>query len=358
MTDGVQQTDVVIVGAGPAGLAAACACQELGLGYVLLDRQGLAQSFHEYPHTLRFFSPPDEMEIGGVPLPVAGGEKPTRAQFLAYLRAVVRSRGVALSTWESVRSFQREEDGSLVLETRLEPDAGPGRRVRARALVLATGVWDTPIRLGVPGDTRPNVFSEFLGPTPFCGHNVLVVGGGNSAVGAALTLMEARARATLSMRRPPKDYRSGLRPFVRRDLGFAVDEGKLDLRAETVVTGVGPRSATLQPVRYTGTEDLSEGTMADYETVGAPYDVSCRFVFALLGHRPDATFLRDVMELRLAPDGRPEVDTQTWETPIPNVFLAGSLADRSLDIVLRIREQPAAVIHTIAERLGARGDQV
>ena len=356
MADGLQQTDVAIIGAGPAGLAAACACQELGLRYVLLDRRGLAQSFHEYPHALRFFSPPDEMEIGGVPLPVAGGEKPTRDQFLAYLRAVVRGRGIALSTWESVQSFRREEDGSLMLDTRLEPAAGPGRRLRARAVVLATGVWDTPIRLGVPGDAGPNVFSEFLEPTPFCGHDVLVVGGGNSAVGAALKLMEARARVTLSMRRPPKDYRSGLRPFVRRDLGFAVDEGKVDLRAETVVTAVGPRSATLQPVRYTGTEDLTEGTTADYEPAGDPYDVRCRFVFALLGHRPDTAFLRDVVGLHLAPDGRPEVDRQTWETPIANVFLAGSLADRSIDIVLRIREQPAAVVRTIAERFGGRSD--
>lgn len=358
MTDGEQRTDVAIIGAGPAGLAAACACQDRGLSYVLLDRRGLAQSFHEYPHTLRFFSPPDEMEIGGVPLAVAGGEKPTRDHFLAYLRAVVRTRGICLSTWESVTSFRREADDSFRLETRLEPDAGPGRRLRARAVVVATGVWDRPHRLGAPGDGGPNVFPEFLEPTPFCGHDVLVVGGGNSAVGAALTLMEARARVTLSMRRPPKDYRSGLRPFVRRDLGFAVDEGKIDLRAETVVTRIGPRSATLQPVRYTGTEDLSEGTMKDYEATGDPCDVHCRFVFALLGHRPDAVFLRDVIGLPLAPDGRPEVDKGTWETPIPNVFLAGSLADRSIDIVLRIREQPVAVVRMIAERLGGCGDWV
>jgi thioredoxin reductase len=180
---------------------------------------------------------------------------------------------------------------------------------------------------------------------------VLVVGGGNSAVGAALSLIEARAQVTLSMRRPPKDYRSGLRPFVKRDLDFAVDEGKIDLRAETVVAAVTPLCASLQPVRYTGAEDLSEGTMADYESAGEPFAVPCRFVFALLGHRPDRDFLGGVLGLPLRPDGRPEADRATWETAIPNVFLVGSLADRKIDIVLRAREQAAEVVSTLATRL-------
>jgi thioredoxin reductase (NADPH) len=324
-----------------------------GLSYVLLDRRGLGHSFHEYPHALRFFSPPDEMEVGGVPLAVSGGEKPTREHYLAYLRAVVRARDIELSTWESVQSFEQEPDGAFTLRTRLEPDAGEGRVIRAQAVILATGVWEQPVRLGVPGDDGPNVYSEFLEPTPFCGHDVLVVGGGNSGAGAALSLMEARANVTLSMRRPPKSYRSGLRPFVKRDLDFAVDEGRIDLRPETVVREIRPTCALLQPVRYTGTEDLWEGTMAEYEPAGEPVEVPCRFVFALLGHRPDSAFFRDVLGLPLRPDGRPKVDIQTWETPAPGVFLAGSLADRRIDIVLKAREQVAHVVDTISGRLTA-----
>jgi len=343
--------DVAILGAGPAGLCAARACQDRGLSYVLLDRRGLAQSFFEYPHALRFFSPPDEMEIGGVPLPVAGGEKPTREHYLAYLRAVVRACGIELATWESVRSFTREADGTFALRTRLGPHDGAGRAIQARAVVLATGVWSEPIELGVPGSDGPNVFSEFYEPTGFTGHRVLVIGGGNSAVGAALSLMEARASVTLSMRRTPKDYRSGLRPFVKRDLDFAVDEGKIDLRTETVVTKITPLSATLQPVQYTGSDDLSEGAMEDYAEAGEPFTVACRFVFALLGHRADTAFLAHTMRLPLRPDGRPQVNLATWETPVRNLFLAGSLADPSIDIVLRIREQAGEVVQTIATRL-------
>ena len=344
--------DVAILGAGPAGLSAACSCIEHGLSYVVLDRRGLAQSFAEYPHTLRFFSPPDEMEFGGVPLAVAGGEKPTRDEYLAYMRGVVRARGLQLATWESVQECVRGADDTFTLRTRLEPDVGDGRTIRARSMILATGVWHEPVTLGVPGSDGPNVLSEFHEPTAFCGHDVLVIGGGNSAVGAALTLMEARANVTISMRRPPKDYRSGLRPFVKRDLDFAVNEGKVDLQAETIVTEITARSATLQPVRYTGAEDLFEGTMGDYETTGDAFTVPCRFAFALLGHRADARFLTDVIGLALRPDGRPEVNVETWETPMRNVFLAGSLADRSIDIVIKTRTQAADVVATLAERLG------
>lgn len=346
MADGMQ-VDVAILGAGPAGLTAACACQDHGLSFALLDCAGLGQSFVEYPQTLRFFSPPDEMEIGGVPLPAPGGEKPTREQYLAYLRAVVRARNIPLFTWESVAECHRHGE-RWQLRTRLEPAAGEGRLVDARAVVLATGVWHEPIRLGIPGADRPNVFSEFHEPTAFMGHDVLVVGNGNSSVGAALSLMEARARVTLSTRRPPHDYRCGLRPFVKRDLDFAVQEGKVLLRDSTFVTEIGPTWATLRPVRYRGAEEFLEGSSRDYEPAGESYRIPCRFVFALLGHRADTRFLSEVLRLPLRPDGRPEADPGSWETALPRVYLAGSLADPAIDIVLRLREQTTALIAAIA----------
>jgi thioredoxin reductase (NADPH) len=348
------EVDVAIVGAGPAGLAAAAACIDHGLSYALLDRRGLGQSFVEYPHALRFFSPPEEMEIGGVPLPVAGGHKPTRETYLAYLRSVVRARGITLSPWRSIGRVDRIDGGGYRLATRLEPDAGPGGAVTARAVVLAVGVWREPIVLPVEGGRGPNVFSEFTDPTPFTGCEVTVVGGGNSALGAALSLAEARARVTLVMRRPPKAYRSGVRPHVRRDLGFAVNEGRVRLLCRHNVTRIGPRSVTAQPVRYTGRWDLWEGTAADYAPDGEPLEVPGRFVFALLGHRSDAAFLRDVMGLDLRGDGRPVCDETTWETPRENIFLAGSLCSVRLDIVLKIREQAAGVVAAIARRLRDR----
>ena len=167
----------------------------------------------------------------------------------------------------------------------------------------------------------------------------------------ALSARKTGASVALSMRRPPKDYRSGVRPFVRRDLGFAVEEGRVALYAETRVVAVHAESATLQPVRYLGDEDLSEGTDADYEPAAPPFSVPCRFVFSLIGHRTDRSFLTDVLGLPLRPDGRPRCDPDSWETEQTGIHLAGSVADPSLDIVLKLREQATQVVATIDESL-------
>ncbi|MFW6303457.1 MAG: NAD(P)-binding domain-containing protein [Candidatus Sumerlaeota bacterium] len=346
--------DVAILGAGPAGLVAACECARQGLSCLVVDRGGLAQSFTEYPRALRFFSPAIEMEIDGVPLSVAGGEKPDLQTYLSYLRGVARARSIPLATWEEVTAFEKRPDGLFRLDTRKRPNAEPGRTVHARFVILAIGIWSEPAQLPCAGFESPHVLSEFDEPTAFYGHPVLVVGGGNSAVGAALSLMEAGASVSLSMRRPPKDYRSGLRPFVRRDLGFAVDEQKIRLLDETIVTEIASESAVLQPVRYTGDEDLSEGKATEYEAVGASFRIPCRFVFSLIGHRPDTRFLEKTLGLTLQADGRPVCNLQSWETQCPAMYAAGSLADQSIDIVLRLRDQAKSVVRTIAEKSNKR----
>ncbi len=343
------EVEVAIVGAGPAGLAAACECAERGLSSIVVDRGGLAQSFVEYPHNLLFFSPPHEMEIADLPLPVAGGLKPTRETYLAYLRGLARAKRLNLLTWHAIEHFELAA-GRYRLTTRLMPGGAPGPVIVASTVVIATGMWHLPCRLGVPGEELPQVLHEFFEPTPYYGQPVLVVGGGNSAVGGALSLAEAGAKVGLSMRRPPKNYRSGLRPFVKRDLAFAVEERRIDLLDNTVVQEIRPASVVLQPVRYVGSEDLSEGRTADYEPAGACFERPARFVFSLIGHRPDVDFLGRTCGLELLADGRPQVDRSTWETSRPQVFVAGSLAAPEIDIVLKLREQSRQVVAEIAGR--------
>jgi thioredoxin reductase (NADPH) len=346
-----QSVDVAIIGAGPAGLSAACACQGHGLSYLILDQAGLAHSISDYPDALMFFSPPEDMEIGGVPLPTAGGLKPTREVYLAYLRGVARARGLQLATWEAIAKAEALPEAGWRLTTTIRPQGLPGRELTARVVVLAIGTWGVPFTLGVPGCDQPHVFTEFHDPTAFHGLPVLVVGGGNSAVGAALSLAEARADVSLSMRRPPVNYRSGLRPFVKRDLEFAVEEGRVALFANTVVQEIRPECALLQPVRYTGTEELSEGTLLDYESAGDPFELAVRFVFSLIGHMPDPDLLEGVFALPLRLDGRPECDPETFETCRPGLFLAGSLAAPRIDVIAGLRHQAAEVVATIADRL-------
>jgi thioredoxin reductase (NADPH) len=335
--------DILIVGAGPAGLHAACTAQDFGLMHRIIDRRGLAHSFVDYPQTMRFFSPPDEMEVGGVPFPMRGGEKPAREDILPYFRAVAAYRRLNLSLWERITDIRRD-GGLFVVQTLLEPNADQARIYRGRFLVLASGVWDVPVRLACPGADLPHVLARFYEPTEFFGMDVLVVGGGNSAVNAALMLSEAHAIVTLAMRRPPVAYQSHLRPFVVRDLEFAVRDGKVALHAGTIVSRIEPQTAWLQPVDYDRDHPLGGRPTGDATPVPA------RFIFALLGQRADREILERV-GLCLEPDGRPRRDPETFETNIPGLYVAGSLAGEKIDIILTGREQTAGVVRRIAERL-------
>ncbi len=343
MEDRQDAVDVLIVGAGPAGLHAACTAQDLGLTYRVIDRRGLAHSFVEYPQALRFFSPPDEMAIGGVPFPMRGGEKPAREDILPYFRAVAAYRKLNLSLWERITDIRRDGE-QFVLQTVQEPNDDVPHAYRGRFLILASGVWDVPVCLTCPGAILPHVASRFHEPTEYFGMDVLVVGGGNSAVNAALMLSEAHARVTLAMRRPPVAYQSHLRPFVVRDLEFAVEEKKVTLHTGVIVARIEPQTAWLQSADYDPLHPLGGNPTGD------PFPIPARFVFALLGQRSDTT-LFERLGLCLEPDSRPARDPETFETNVPGVYVAGSLAGSKIDIILTGREQAAGVVRRIAERL-------
>src|SRR5579862_2379559 len=159
-----ERVDLLIVGAGPAGLHAACIAQDLGLSHRIVDRFGLAHSFVQYPQTLRFFSPPDEMEVGNVPLPMRGGDKPTREDILPYFRAVAHSRRLNLALWEQIASIERTAQGFAVHTIR-EPNQDVRNTHFGRTLLLASGVWDEPNRLACPGNALPHVHYRFHEPT-------------------------------------------------------------------------------------------------------------------------------------------------------------------------------------------------
>lgn len=336
-------TDVLIIGAGPAGLQAACTAQEIGLSHRIVDRRGLAHSFVEYPQTLRFFSPPDEMTVGGVPLPMRGGEKPTREDILPYFRAVAAYKNLNMSLWESITQVRREGE-VFVIQTLREPNQDRTQTYWARTILLTSGVWDVPNRLHCEGADLPHVYPRFYEPTEYFGQDVLVVGGGNSAVHAALMLAEAHAHVTYAMRRAPTAYQSHLRPFVVRDLQFAVEEKRLTLHTDVIVTRIEPERAWLQPFTYDA-EHPHQGAPS-----GEPFAVPARFVFALIGQHADTEFF-DRLGLCVEPDGRPARDPETYETTVPGIYVAGSLAGNKIDIILTAREQTADVVRRIANRL-------
>lgn len=336
---------MLIVGAGPAGLHAACVGQDLGLTHRIVDRRGLAHSFVGYPETLRFFSPPDEMSVGGVPFPTRGGEKPAREDILPYFRAVAAYRNLNLSLWELVIDAQRESE-LFVLTTRREPNGDAVQQYAGRFLLLASGVWDVSRRLECPGASLPHVHHRFHEPTEYFGMPVLVVGGGNSAVYAALSLAEAHASVTFAMRRQPTPYQSHLRPFVVRDLEFAVNEKRVQLHAGVAVAAVEAETAWLQPIEYDA-ENPDGGRVC-----GERYSVPARFVFALLGQQADTTLFQR-LGMCVERDGRPARNPETYETHVPNAFVCGSLSGADVDVIVAARPQVERVVAEVARRVDA-----
>ena len=333
--------DLLIIGAGPAGLAAACAAQDAGLSHVVVERRGPVQSLVDHPQQIRYFSPADELAIGGIPFFTAGGHKPTREDALAYYRAVAATRKLNLATWEEVVAVRREDEHFIVGSERRLAGEGESVERRARFLVVCAGTFPNPRRLDLPGADLPKVLSYLADPTPFFGRDVLVVGGGNSAATAAMTLAEAGARVTLAMRRAPAEFQSHLRPFIVRDLTIMAEERRLTLLPDARVRRIEGRSVHLVcGVPY----EAATPEIGGDERV-LPND----FVFALLGHTADPV-LFGRLGVPLTPDGLPVYDETTAETPVPGIYIAGSLS--RANIILESRRRAVEIVARIAALRG------
>ena len=336
--------DLLIIGAGPAGLAASCAAQEVGLSHVVVERNGPVQSLVEHPQQIQYFSPSDELAIGGVPFFIAGGHKPTREDALAYYRAVAASRNLPLATWEEVVDIKRvgpaPPEGNFVVRS-VRRRAGEGEVIerRARFLLVCTGTFSNPRPLDVPGGDLAKVLTRLEDPTPFFGRDVLVVGGGNSSATGAMTLAEAGARVTVAMRRAPTDFQSHLRPFIVRDLKIMADEKRLTLVTDVRVACIAPHSVELAHIAY---GEAAPGAEAGRSTL--PND----FVFALIGHTADRTLFAH-LGVPLAPDGLPVYDEKTSEADVPGLYIAGSLS--RANIILESRRRVVEIVAHIADRM-------
>lgn len=337
--------DLLIVGAGPAGLAAGCAAQDAGLSYEIVERSGIVESLVRHPQQIRYFSPSDELAIGGVPFPVAGGHKPTREDALAYYRAVAATRNLRISTWEEVVSVerlhaQRPGDARFAVTSvaRVARDGETTVR-QARYLLVCTGTFQCPRPLGVPGDDLPKVLYRLEDPTPFFGRHVLVVGGGNSAATAGMTLSEAGAKVTVAMRRPPVDFQSHLRPFIVRDLKIMAEERRLTLLSNVAVVAVLTDRVVLSGLEY---DELGP------RLVGEPWELQNDFVFAHVGHQADPALFAH-LDILLSPIGLPMCDEATGETPTPGIFIAGAL--KKANIILESRRSAVEIVQRIRAEL-------
>src|SRR5436305_5068583 len=235
----MSEVDVLIVGGGPCGLAASIAAQRAGLRTVVLEAEVVVSTIAHYPTYVRFFSTAEKLGIGDLPFVIAT-EKPTRRDALAYYRAAVAHFGIPVRQYERVTSIERGHD-ELVVHSRTR--GGTLRRTNAGAVVVATGYFGSPNRLGVPGENLPHVTHVYREGHEAFQQHVVVVGGGNSAAEAALDLWRSGARVTLVHFGPTFDKK--IKPWVLPDFTNRVKEGQISARWNSRVSAIVPPEVLL-----------------------------------------------------------------------------------------------------------------
>jgi thioredoxin reductase (NADPH) len=326
-----ERIDLIIIGAGPAGLAAGFAALKNGLSHVILERGMIAQTVYNYPIGKPLFSTPNEVELIPGTLHPKFGVKPTREEVLEYYaKFALREHPLNIRTYEEVLAIRSEPDGVAVVSEKAT--------YHARYALAATGGFGVPRKLNVPGETGERVSYRFQDAFPYAGKEILVTGGGNSAAETSLFLCEGAARVTWALRRPSLDPRPedsdrvGIKPWVREPVYERVAAGDL-----TIVYSAECLEIT------------SDAALLKVEGRAAPLRVPCAHIFAMLGADPDVTLLAQA-GAEIAADGRPVYDAETNETTVPGLFVVGHLT-RELHMK-NATVAPWRIVNGIAARLG------
>ena len=290
--------DIVIIGGGPVGLACAIAARRASIPYLVIEKGCLVNSIFNFPADMTFFTTPELMEIGNHPL-ICTHDKPTRAEALAYYRAISRVEELRINLFEKVTGVEGEKDSFEILtEGRDGAGSYPCRRI-----ILATGYYDNPNRMDIPGEDLPHVSHYYAEAHPFMGQRVLVVGGKNSACEAALDLFRQGAEVTLVHR--GEELGDGIKYWVRPDMENRIEAGEVRALFNTRVTAIEGNSVT-----------LSSGAVEEYDQV-----------FLLTGYHPDGGLL-ETCGLKPDPETlKPVLDPETLESSdVPGLYLAGSVS--------------------------------
>lgn len=331
MTHDGRQLDLLIIGAGPAGLSAADAAARAGLDYLVLERGLIADTVYHYPVGLTVFSTPEELELREGSLRPCR-EKPTREELLSHYVSFALAENLRVNTEEEVLGIERSEGGGFAVRT---ARAAYG----ARRLLVATGATARPRRLGVPGEDLPKVSHRFVEPYPYVRKDALVVGGGNSAAEAALFLAEGGARTTYAIwpadweNRDPK--KGAIKHWVRAPLERQIELGRLTLLPFKEVEQIAEREVRIK--------------RADDQTITLPNDA----VFVLIGADADFALLKSV-GVRTEQAGLCEVpayDPDTFETNVPGLHVAGHFTHaRHIKAAIEV---PRRIVPLIAQSLRA-----
>jgi thioredoxin reductase (NADPH) len=288
--------DIIIVGGGPCGLAAAIAFKEIGLNPLIIEKGNVVNAIYHYPTHQTFFSTSEKLEIGDVPF-ITESYKPKRNQALVYYRDVVKRKKLRINSFERVSEVLKDKEWFQVVTDK--------QTYQAKFVVIATGYYDHPNYMNVPGEDLPKVSHYFKEAHPYFDKDVCVIGGKNSSVDAALELVKAGARVTVLYR--GKEYSPSIKPWILPEFESLVRNGEITMEFNSDIIEI-----TEEQVRY--------------KKNGMETSISNDFVFAMTGYRPDHQFLKKI-GIRIDQEtGRPYVNPESMETNIDGIYIAGVIA--------------------------------
>ena len=291
-------TDVLVIGAGPTGLACAIEAQKIGLKALVLEKGCLVNSVFNYPTNMTFFTTPELLEIGDIPFACAG-QKPTRQEALEYYRRVAEHFKLHICQYQWVKTVTGKDGDFRVTAT---DRSGKIHDYRTKKVIVSTGYYDLPNDLGIPGEDLEKVHHYYKEPYPYYDSDVLVIGGKNSAAEAALDLWRHGARVTLVHR--GDQISPSVKYWVRPDLENRIKNGEINAFFKSFVQEIGSDFAVLN-------------------TPKGPTRLLNDFVFALIGYHPDYDFLSS-LGLELSDlQHRPVCDPESLESNVPGVYVAG-----------------------------------
>jgi thioredoxin reductase (NADPH) len=324
---GQKKVDVLVIGAGPIGLACGVEAKRRGFSCRVVEKGCLVNSIYNYPANMTFFSTADRLEIGDVPF-ISHGDKPNRREAMNYYRRVSQSWDLDVRTYERVLSLDGAADDFRVIT-----DRGTHR---ARAVIAATGYYDTPKLMNIPGEEQPKVKHYYDEPHRYAYQDVAVIGGGNSAVDVALETCRCGARVTLVVQEA--GFKKGVKYWVLRDIENRIKEGEIQAFFESGVERVGERDIILRTPR-------------------GPVTLANDFVLAMTGYVPDYSLLEKLgVAVGDDPYRSPSFDKDSFESNVPGLFLAGVVCggmETSKWFIENSREHPGRIFDQLAKRFEA-----
>lgn len=288
------KTDIVIIGAGPIGLACGIEAKKNGLSYVIIEKGALVNSLYNYPLNMTFFSTSERLEIGNVPF-MTVNSKPTRTEALEYYRRVSSQWGLNVKLFEAVENIKSEEDKYTVKTSKSE--------YRAKNVIISTGFYDIPLLMDVPGEDLPKVTHYYKDPNFYAFQKVVVVGASNSAVDAAMETWRKGADVTIVVR--DKEIGQRVKYWVKPDIENRIKEGSIKAYFSSSIDAISEDSVSI---------NTPEGNVR----------LENDWVIAMTGYQPNLSFLEKV-GINLSKDTirKPEYNESSMETNLPNVYLAG-----------------------------------